>query len=84
VTQTQTVTTAATTTSSGHGGAAVAVGAAATKEEESSGLPGWAWVLIGAVAAGLVIWGVSAIRKRRRTDSGPAANGEPPSGPPAS
>jgi hypothetical protein len=85
VTQTQTVTTAATTTSTSHHGAAAAVGAAAAKEEqsESGGLPGWAWVLIGAAAAGLIIWGVTAIRKRRRSGSGPASTGKPPSGPAA-
>ena len=27
---------------------------------------GWAWVLVGAVAAGVAIWAVIAIRRRRR------------------
>jgi hypothetical protein len=71
VTQTHTVTTAATTTSAGHPGTAVAVGVAAGNEEktESGGLPGWVWALIGAVAAGLIIWGVAAVRARRRHNS---------------
>ncbi len=77
-TQATTTSPTATSTTSGHAGAAAAVGAAAAKENEpseSSGLPGWAWVLIGAAATGLVVWAVQAIRRRhaRHRNSPPPA-----------
>jgi hypothetical protein len=78
--------TTTSTTSSGHPAAAAGAGAAAANDEssESSGLPGWAWLLIGAAASALVIWGVMAIRRRRARDratppaGSPSASGKPP------
>jgi hypothetical protein len=82
-----TTSSATTTTSTHHAAAAAAVGAAAaTHQSESSGsggLPGWAWVLIGVGGAGLVVWAVAVIRRRRgrashpdETDA-PAASNDP-------
>ncbi len=90
VVKTQTVTTpTTTTTSTSHAAAAAAAGAAAAANKEpssdSSGLPGWAWALIGAAVVGGAIWIITLIRRGRRDSSpsdgtgGPGASGgEPP------
>jgi cobalamin biosynthesis Mg chelatase CobN len=93
VIKTQTVTAPTTTsTSRAPGAAAVGAAAAANKESssESSGLPGWAWALIGAAVAGAVIWIITLIRRGRKDGSpsdgtgGPGAlgGGPPPNTPP--
>lgn len=80
VIKTQTTTTPTTTTSKNNAPAA-ALGAAASrnasKPEESSGLPGWAWALIGAAAVALLVWIVAAIRHRRK-ETPPGPPGTPP------
>jgi hypothetical protein len=100
VTKTQTVTTPTTTTptttTSKSNAPAAALGAAtaanrdSSKPEESSGLPGWAWALIGAAAVALVVLSVVALRGRRKggPPDGPAGgdmlpgDGPPPGAPP--
>jgi cobalamin biosynthesis Mg chelatase CobN len=97
VVKTQTVTTPTTTTqtSTSHAPAAAAVGAAAAASKEpsseSSGLPGWAWALIGAAVVGAAIGIITLIRRGRKDSSpsdgtgGPKASGgepRPPSTPP--
>ncbi len=82
VIQTHTVTTPTqtTSTSSGHPGAAAAAGAAAantaSKSSESSGLPAWAWVLIGAAVVG-IIGAILATRRRGKGRSAPGAGQAP-------
>lgn len=87
VVHTQAATTPTTTsTSSANPAAAAAAGAAVANENESSessGLPGWAWLLIGAAATGLVIWAVIAFRRRRaRHQRSMGADSPPANGPP--
>lgn len=72
VIKTQTTTAPTTTTSKGNAPAA-ALGAAASaashnasKSNESSGLPGWAWALIGAAVVALLVWIVIAVRHWRK------------------
>ena len=93
-TETTTVPTTTTTTTSNAPAAALAGAAAAASNEESSeegGLPGWAWALIGAAAAGGLIWAVLAFRRRGKDgaakgdgDGEKATGGAPPGvgGPP--
>ncbi|MGH2853258.1 MAG: hypothetical protein ACRDLF_03590 [Solirubrobacteraceae bacterium] len=82
VIQTHTVTTPTqtTSTSGGHPGAAAAAGAAAansaSKSSEPSGLPAWAWVLIGAAVAG-AIWAIVEIGRRGKSRSAPSAGQAP-------
>jgi hypothetical protein len=71
-TTTSTATTTATTTTN-HAAAAAAAAAAAKKKEESSessGLPGWAWALIGAAIAAILFFVVRAVIQRRKGDGG--------------
>jgi len=88
VIKTETVTAPAqTSTGTTPNGAALGAAAAAAHDkegsEESEGLPGWAWVLIGAAAAALLIWAVSAIRRGKRPQPGePGAVGPPQDVPP--
>jgi hypothetical protein len=59
----------------------VAVGAAAAEDNESSessGLPGWAWALIGAGTVALAVLGYGAIRRHRRDDLRPPPGSPPP------
>ncbi len=92
VIKTHTVTTPTTTsTSTSHAPAAAAAGAAAAANKEpsseSSGLPGWAWALIGAAVAGGAI-GILTLFRRGRNDGppsdgmgGPGASGDEPPAP---
>lgn len=93
VVKTQTVTAPTTTSTSRAPGAAAIGAAAATSKEpssESSGLPGWAWVLIGAAVAAGVIWIIALVRRGRKGGSpsdgtgGPGTSGgaPPPTAPP--
>jgi hypothetical protein len=81
VIKTQTTPPAQTTSTETNGnGAAAALAAAAAKgegpEEGDEGLPGWAWGLIGAGAAGLLAWAIVAYRGRHRhAGSGPPRDG---------
>ncbi|HEY2282619.1 MAG TPA: hypothetical protein VGH60_03615 [Solirubrobacteraceae bacterium] len=81
VIKTQTTPTAQTTSTETNGnGAAAALAAAAAQgkgpEEGDEGLPGWAWGLIGAGAAGLLAWAIVAYRGRHRhAGSGPPRDG---------
>ena len=87
-TETVTTPTTTTTTSTSHAPAAAAVGAAAAAKKEpsseSSGLPGWAWALIGAGVVGGAIWIITLIRRGRKDSSpsdatgGPGASGDEP------
>jgi hypothetical protein len=68
-----------TSTETNGNGAAAALAAAAAKEkgteEGDEGLPGWAWGLIGAGAAGLLAWAIVAYRGRHR-HAGPGDPGD--------
>lgn len=85
-TQTTTAPTSTGTTSKSNA-PAVALGAAAAshnapESKESSGLPGWAWALIGAAAVALLVWIVTAIRHRRKGSPPGPGTLPPDDGPP--